>query len=94
MLAGLTLCGTPGAPFPTAPSRCAFLLQEVEQQYKEGSTKHAIVAVLKSVQPDALTAQGAVACILGAACCQDSGSECMSHERAPSARLFPLCRHR
>lgn len=33
-------------------------MQEVEQQYKEGSIKHMLVAVLKAVQPEALTTQG------------------------------------
>ena len=32
--------------------------QEVEQQYKEGTLKHTLVAVLKAVQPEALTTQG------------------------------------
>ena len=36
----------------------ASVLQEVEAQYKEGTVNHALVAVLKAVQPDALTAQG------------------------------------
>ena len=30
----------------------------MEKQYKEGAIKHAIVAVLKAVQPEALTTQG------------------------------------
>ncbi|KAL4457501.1 hypothetical protein ABPG75_012366 [Micractinium tetrahymenae] len=33
-------------------------LEEVERQYKEGTVKHAMVAVLKTVQPQALTTQG------------------------------------
>jgi hypothetical protein len=35
------------------------VLQEVEQQYKEGSVKHAVVQALKAVRPEALTVQGA-----------------------------------
>ncbi|PSC69056.1 DDT domain-containing protein [Micractinium conductrix] len=35
-------------------------LEEVEKQYKEGTLKHALVAVLKAVQPGALTVQGMV----------------------------------
>lgn len=51
---GLTLlCPPPALPCP-APSA----LQEVESQYKEGTLKHALVAVLKAVQPEALTVQG------------------------------------
>jgi hypothetical protein len=34
------------------------VLQEVEKQYKEGTLKHTLVAVLKAVQPEALTAVG------------------------------------
>ncbi len=33
-------------------------MQEVEKQYKEGTLKHDLVAVLKAVQPEALTVQG------------------------------------
>jgi hypothetical protein len=36
------------------------VLQEVEGQYKEGTLKHAMVAVLKAVQPEALSTQGIV----------------------------------
>ena len=32
--------------------------QEVEKQYREGTLKAHIVAVLKAVQPEALTVQG------------------------------------
>ncbi|KAL4440713.1 hypothetical protein ABPG77_000422 [Micractinium sp. CCAP 211/92] len=35
-------------------------LEEVEKQYKEGTLKHDLVAVLKAVQPEALTVQGIV----------------------------------
>jgi hypothetical protein len=34
------------------------VLQEVEKQYKEGTVKYMLVAVLKAVQPEALTVQG------------------------------------
>ena len=33
-------------------------MQEVERQYKDGTVKAAMVAVLKAVQPAALTVQG------------------------------------
>jgi hypothetical protein len=46
---------------PTCLTGCLFCVrvpQEVEKQYKEGTAKHAIAAVLKAVQPEALTVQG------------------------------------
>ena len=45
-----------------APPPCTVCLvpQEVEKQYREGTLKAHIVAVLKAVQPEALTTQGAM----------------------------------
>lgn len=42
-------------------------LQEVEKQYKEGTLKHTLAAVLKAVQPEALNVQGALSCFVSAA---------------------------
>ena len=46
-------------------------MQEVEKQYKEGSLKHIMAAVLKAVQPEALNVQGASAacCVFAFWCC-------------------------
>ena len=48
-----------------APPPCTTCLvpQEVEKQYREGTLKAHIVAVLKAVQPEALTTQGAMCAV-------------------------------
>ena len=47
-------------PLPDSYSHLG-AVQEVERQYKEGTVKAAMVAVLKAAQPQALTVQGELA---------------------------------
>ena len=47
-----------GKQTPVARHGGPAVLQEVEKQYREGTLKAHIVAVLKAVQPEALTTQG------------------------------------
>ena len=70
--------------------------QEVEKQYREGTLKAHIVAVLKAVQPEALTVQGEAGQPLLGSLLLRSTAACMAVASQPLAEgawrhLLPTC---
>lgn len=63
----------------------------MEAQYREGTLKHALVAVLKSVRPEALTAQGESALAVLAACVAGPRVEPAAAAAVVPARRLAAC---